>query len=537
MGCESALGPHRALRVAMTPPLTVIPFVWLCLLVACGADSPSSTPNRSPPRDAGIRDAAITSPQDADADLRREAGTIKDATVVSPPDAESTPEAGLQEDVKSLVEGSRSALSVPLAEDLNPDPDVIEINLRAQVANVEIGSQSVQMYTFNGQVPGPRIEGKVGDRLVVHFTNRLPVDTMIHWHGVRVPNAMDGTPLVQAGVKPGGTFNYVFDLTDPGIYWYHPHLDSSEQLLRGLYAPIIVHAPDEPENLGEELALVFSDVAFSSPGIAGFPEKGNAMLAEGRDGTVVLVNGKEPRTLLVQPNARLRLRLLNAAANRYFKLRLEGHKLTRIGSEGGLSAAPVEMFQLLLANAERADVLVTPKGKAGDRVSLVALPYDRGTGATADPEVLLTLQLVGHPAATPPGVPAVLRSIEALPAAGATEVSIKIEREANDYMVNGASMGEAPAVVGHVGEVQHWRVSNVTYYDHPMHIHGFFFQVVNPLTHEPVAPLEWRDTVNVPQSGQLELLVRYDNRPGMWMYHCHILDHVEMGLMGMLHVH
>lgn len=512
----------------------------LLVLTACGGDSNAGDTN--PSTTSHERDASHA----ADGPPRADTGAATDSAVPGGgarddldagrlTDADTSLDAGSLGDVEPLLRGSREALSVPRATDLNPDPHVIEINLDAHIASVDIGSQQVKMYTFNGQVPGPRIEANVGDRLIVHFTNHLPVETMIHWHGVRVPNAMDGTPLVQAGVKTGGTFDYSFVLTDPGIYWYHPHLDSSEQLMRGLYAPIIVHEPSEPVGLGEEVTLVLSDLAFSSPGVAGFPDDGAAALAAGRDGTTVLVNGQEPRTLLVQPGARLRMRVINTAANRFFKLRIEGHQLTRIGSDGGLAASATTMYYLLLASAERADLLVVPKGKAGDRFKLQAIPYDRGTGGTADPVPLLTLQLVGGEAEAPSPLPARLRAIEPLSTSGATKVAVKIERLGNEYMINGATH-HAPPVVGKVGETQHWRVSNITYYDHPFHIHGFFFQVLNPRTNAPVLPLEWRDTVNIPQSAQLELLVKYDDRPGRWMYHCHILDHVETGFMGMLNV-
>ena len=136
---------------------------------------------------------------------------------------------------------------VPLVTDTNPDPTIVETTITAQGAVVDIGNSVLaSVLTFNGSVPGPEFRLNVGDTVIVHFKNNLGHATGIHWHGIELANASDGTPLTQNMVQPGGTFIYKFKVTRPGIYWYHPHHHSStNQVFKGLYGSIIVTDPNE----------------------------------------------------------------------------------------------------------------------------------------------------------------------------------------------------------------------------------------------------------------------------------------------------
>src|SRR6185369_273003 len=123
------------------------------------------------------------------------------------------------------------------------------------------------MWTYDGRVPGPLIRARAGDRVVVHFTNALPEETTIHWHGLRIPAAMDGMPdLSQPAIPPGGGFDYDFVVPDASTFWYHPHVDSAAQVGYGLYGPLIVDDPDEPPGLGDEVVMVVSDIAIGDDG-------------------------------------------------------------------------------------------------------------------------------------------------------------------------------------------------------------------------------------------------------------------------------
>ena len=229
-------------------------------------------------------------------------------------------------------------LNVPL--DLDPDPHVLEIQLEAGVTDLELlEGVRTPAWTYNGSLPGPLLRARVGDRVIVHFKNSLPEPTTIHWHGLRIPAAMDGVPEhSQPSVLPGETFDYDFVLPDAGTYWYHPHYASAAQVGNGLYGPIIVDDPAEPAELGTETVLVFSDISLNSDGGLEPPDGGGDFgTLFGREGNTHLVNGKVLPTLHVREGLRQRWRLINAARSRFEQLELPGNSFVRIGGEGGFS--------------------------------------------------------------------------------------------------------------------------------------------------------------------------------------------------------
>ena len=193
------------------------------------------------------------------------------------------------------------AMAIPV--DINPDPDILEINLEAKITDMEIIEGKITpVWTYGGSLPGPMIRAKVGDRLIIHFSNNLPDSTSIHWHGVRVPNNMDGVPgVTQDPVPAGGEFTYDFVLRDAGTYWYHPHINSAAQVGWGMYGALVVEDPSDPEEFGDELVLVFSDMSLDEEGQFLPPDTGGAFSdLFGREGGVILVNGKVKPSLKVR---------------------------------------------------------------------------------------------------------------------------------------------------------------------------------------------------------------------------------------------
>ncbi len=169
----------------------------------------------------------------------------------------------------ALAESDNSPYTVPLVDDVDPDPTVVETTIVAQAAGVDLGlGPDASVLTFNGTVPGPEFRLKVGDTVIVHFRNEIAHPTGIHWHGIELANASDGTPLTQNMVEPGDTFLYKFTVTRPGVYWYHPHHHSStNQVFKGMYGSIIVTDDDEVSLEGTVLpsaadtrTMVLSDV-------------------------------------------------------------------------------------------------------------------------------------------------------------------------------------------------------------------------------------------------------------------------------------
>jgi FtsP/CotA-like multicopper oxidase with cupredoxin domain len=426
------------------------------------------------------------------------------------------------------------------APDRNPDPHIVEVDLEARLAEVEVASgERVQAWTYNGGIPGPLIRVRKGDRLIVHFTNRLAEPTTVHWHGLRVPIAMDGVPIhSQPAVQTGGSFTYDFVTNDAGLFWYHPHVMSAAQVGFGLYGALLVEDPDEQVGVRDELVMVLSDIATDGHGHFEPPDSGGpAGMVFGREGNHVLVNGRSRPVLQARNGAPQRWRIVNAAKSRYFNLELEGQTFTRIGGDGGLQELPDRSDELVLAPGERADVIVTPRAKDGQPLVLRSLLFNRGYGSVEfrDIEDLIAIEMAPLPEYTEPVSIATHRTIEALEAAGATPVQIDFTLAQKtdgtfEYGINGVPFSKGP-IPARVGETQLWTVKNTTKWSHPFHLHGFFFQVLDDRGN-PVRPMAWKDTVNVPFEQTVRLLVRFDDRPGQWMFHCHILDHADGGLMG-----
>ncbi|MDI1482514.1 multicopper oxidase family protein [Polyangium sp. y55x31] len=439
-------------------------------------------------------------------------------------------------------EGWDSAVVMRPAVDRNADPRTFEMDLEARIEELELrAGTKTPAWTYDGSIPGPFVRANVGDRLIVHFRNALPEPTTIHWHGLRIPAAMDGAAgHSQPEIQPGETFTYDFVLPDAGLYWYHPHVHSAAQLGFGLYGGLLVDDPTEPADIGDELVLVLSDIAIKDDGSLQDPQTGlDFGTLFGREGDLLLVNGKKNPVIEARAGRRQRWRIVNAAKSRYFQLAMKEHTFTRIGGDGGFMEKPVESAALVLTPGERADVMVVPRGAPGSTLSVRWVPYDRGYGTTFNrpEEEVFRVHLSDEAAVTETPRPKTDRVITPLDLTGATPVALELTQgEIDGKMVmgiNGVPSWEAAPIPGMVGETQVWTVKNTMDFAHPFHLHGFFFQPLDASL-APLHPMEWKDTVNVPVDGTGRFAVRYDDRPGMWMFHCHILDHADAGMMGVL---
>jgi FtsP/CotA-like multicopper oxidase with cupredoxin domain len=433
-------------------------------------------------------------------------------------------------------------IDLAVAPDHDPDPAVVSTRLVAAPVSVEIlPGRHTALLGYSGAFPGPLIRARRGDRLQVELENQLTEPTTLHWHGVRVPNAMDGVPDVTQGVvEPGGRFTYDFIASDAGLFWYHPHHESLAALGAGLYGAVLVEDPEDERDLGDEVVLVLSDLSLDESGAREPDASDPATVIAGHEGSVVLVNGRVRPTLPVMAGRRQRLRVLNAARSRYFRLALEGHAFLQIGSDGGRISSPVEVLEPVLTPGERLDLLLEPRGAVGTSTALVALPIARGLPFPPSEQVtLLDVEVVESSKPPSPVLPSLDRAITPLDPAGATVVPIALtmdERETTTTMgINGMPADHDAPIHARPLEKQILVVENQTPYDHPFHLHGFFFEEIDD-NGSAIFPLQRKDTVNVPPLSSRWFLVQYDERPGTWMFHCHILDHAQAGMMGMIHL-
>jgi FtsP/CotA-like multicopper oxidase with cupredoxin domain len=416
------------------------------------------------------------------------------------------------------------------------DRSVVEVDLEASEIDWEFTpGRLTRAWGFNGQIPGPTIEARAGDVLEVRLTNRLPEPTVIHWHGLQVPAAMDGTDMVQRPVAPGETFTYRFRLPDAGTFWYHPHMNETVQLERGLYGAIVVRAPDEPR-LDAERVVVLDDTQLDRKGQIK-PPGWWIERHDGRQGSTRLVNGKKEPELTIAAGQVERWRVVNAASARYVRLSIGGRPFTILGTDGGLIDRPITVNEVLLTPADRVELAVGPFAE-GETLNIEALPYKRMTVAKAKLERFGRLR-VGPAAPSRARIAEKLREIEPLvrgPVTPTREVHLGFKpslRHGVDFVINKEPHHRDRPVK--VGELQVWDIVNDTLMDHPFHLHGFFFQVLEVNGKAP-AFRSWEDTVNIPPRSRVRIAWTPDDRPGEWMYHCHILEHHASGMMAHIEV-
>ncbi len=418
-----------------------------------------------------------------------------------------------------------------------------------------MSGQTTQAWCYAGKLPGPLIDVYEGDTVEIVFVNQLPQPSTIHWHGLSVPNDQDGGPMQL--VPAGGRHTYRFTLPkgSAGTYWFHPHPHhmTAEQVFRGLAGTFIVRAKDDPLAAIVETHLMFSDLKLDMQG-AIMP---NTVMdwMNGREGQFVLVNGQLRPTLDVHMPQRWRL--WNACSARY--LHLVGVPMVLVGTDGGLLASGQAIESLLLAPGERAEVIVNPPATGQQQATLKALAYERGKMRMGDDQkasveeeiTLVDVTLMGHGSDT---VPERLRMITPLGEAMVTRQVLLTEivdmetvridpqsgrPEGMQFLINGKTFDHQRAdFTGRVGDVELWEIINASDMDHPFHVHGTQFQIVNrqtgfDVTHDSM--LAWRDTVNVKPGQIVRIKVRFD-LPGDWMFHCHILEHEDLGMMGVIRI-
>ncbi|MEX1206763.1 MAG: multicopper oxidase family protein [Dongiaceae bacterium] len=422
------------------------------------------------------------------------------------------------------------------------------------------------VWAYDGRVPGPEIRVRQGDRLRVAVENRLAEETTVHWHGIRVPNAMDGVPhLTQPPIAPGETFVYEFDVPDAGTFWYHPHLRSFEQVGRGLYGALIVEEPD-PVPVDRELTWVLDDWRLTADAAIG-GDFGNFMDMShaGRIGNTVTVNGAVPEQVAVRAGERLRLRLVNAANARIFALQFDGHRPQVVALDGQPVAphAP-EGDRVVLGPAMRADLVIDMTGKPGSRFTVADTFYKSQAYRLLDLVYSADAPFRERPLDTPVRLADNPLSEPDLGAAERHEIMFRggmmgggpMDGGAMGGMMGGMSGGmmggmsvdriwtiNGVSMTGHLqkplltltrGRSYLLAMHNDTAFHHPIHLHGHSFRVV-ARDGRPTPHREWRDTVLMAPHESVDIAVVADN-PGDWMIHCHILEHQASGMMGVVRV-
>jgi FtsP/CotA-like multicopper oxidase with cupredoxin domain len=434
----------------------------------------------------------------------------------------------------------------------------MDITLEATVGRGPIAGRQATTLRFNGGVPGPTLHLQPGDHLGIDLVNHLDQPTNLHTHGLQVsPQGNSDNPLVM--IDPGQTFHYDYAIPadhPTGTFWYHPHHHGSaaDQVYGGLYGAIVITDPDPPPVTADRV-LVISDITLAADG--SIPPVTVMQRMTGREGDLVLVNGQALPQLTAAPGTRERWRIINACVARYLRLRLDGQDLQLIGIDLPLGGQRQPTAEVLLAPGNRGDLLVTTRAGTS---TLQALPYNRGTvgmgmgmgGGMGSPGSatsrgstvgLATLTVGGSPAA-PVAAVATMPAVTDL--RGATVTNRRtltlamgmgmMSSGGMSFTIDGRTFGpDRIDLAVEAGAVEEWTITNTSPMDHPFHLHVWPMQVLSVGGVTTDAPT-WQNVVNVPAGSSSVVRIAFDTYTGRTVYHCHILDHEDNGMMGVIAV-
>ena len=422
-------------------------------------------------------------------------------------------------------------------------------------------SAKTNIWGYDGIVPGPVIKCRQGEPVRIEVFNLLKQPTSVHWHGIRLENAMDGVSnLTQDPIQPGDVFVYEFTPPDAGTYWYHPHNRTWEQLARGLYGTLIIEGDSKPGSFDRDYTIVVDDWRIESEGQLHEESFGNLhdWSHEGRLGNILTLNGKPYENFEVIAGERVRLRFINTANARTMRFGIAGHQPWLVAVDGQpIPAVPLDESGIELAPAQRADLVVDINANPRDKIAIVEnsngenliagyLNCNEAQSKTSRIEVpALKKNALSKPDNTTYTEHALLMS------GGAMRFLTKAyfdgkELDGRSLARNHqqtwafnmqAGMSEKPFFTAQKGETIRLKLVNETGWPHAIHIHGHHFQVLSRAKFPsgnvlPVSKIEenaFRDTILLQRDETAEIAFVADN-PGKWMLHCHMLEHQASGM-------
>lgn len=407
------------------------------------------------------------------------------------------------------------------------------------------------VWGYDGKVPGTELRLVHGEALKAKINNALEVPTAVHWHGIRLPNAMDGVAgLTQPAIMPGETFNYTFTPPDAGTFWYHSHVNAYEQVGRGLYGPLIIEEKNPPKADRELVWMIddwrLLDDASIKDDFGGGHDRSHA----GRIGNVPTVNGRFRDVVKVQSGERIRIRIINASNARNFALSF-GDLSPMVIAIDGQPVTPYKPDEdIVIGAAGRVDLMVDMTGDPESvspvvdsfyRQSFDLIKFAYEQQPLRENPLDSTIALAGSVIPEPDLTDAIAHDVVIAGGAmgglrqamldgkwlGLREIAQQGYVWAmNDIVANKLDM--APLIDTKKGQTIKLKLENQTAFPHPMHLHGHHMKLLS-IDGNALAEPRWVDSPLLMPRQTIELAFVADN-PGDWLFHCHVLEHHAAGL-------
>ncbi|MDB4223830.1 multicopper oxidase family protein [Granulosicoccus sp.] len=417
--------------------------------------------------------------------------------------------------------------------------------------------QATDVWSFNGQVPGSPIRLTVGQQLDVDVVNQLSEPTAVHWHGIRLPNAMDGVAgLTQKAILPTESFHYSFTPPDAGTFWYHSHMNAYEQVGRGLYGPLIIEET-KPPVVDRDLIWMIDDWRLlEDASISNDFGAGHDMSHAGRIGNVPTINGRFRDVVKVRSGERIRLRLINAANARVFSLNFESLNPTIIAIDGQPVVPHQPNGPIVIGAAGRVDIIIDMTGKPNTKSAVQDSTYRESFDLThfVYEEKLLRENILQSPIELPAAnlpEPDLLKAVsqEVVIAGGAMGGLRKamlngewlglreIAQQGYVWAINdvvGNKLDMPPLIDVPRGTSVRLIIKNETAFPHPMHLHGHHMKVLK-IDGKDISETLWVDSPLLMPKQKMEFAFVADN-PGDWLFHCHALEHHAAGLGSLVRI-
>ena len=452
--------------------------------------------------------------------------------------------------------GFTSPLPIPpLLENPDASGETASFTMDVQQGDMSFfpGNKTATM-GYNGNFLGPTIRVRNGQRFRINVNNRLPEVTTLHWHGLHVPAQWDGGP--RQPIPAGTTWNPDFTINqEAATLWYHPHAMglTGEQVYYGLAGLFLIEDEvsdglDIPKTYGvDDIPLVIQDRRFFKNGQFAYAQNMHDVM-NGVIGNTLLVNGALQPALTVPPG-QVRLRLLNGSNSSIYRIAFDDQRIFHIiASDGGFLERPVPMSSVLLSAGERAEIIVDFSKESS--FAVISLLVEQMGGSSFE-----AMRIAVNGTAQVSTMVQTLRSVEKIPESEATNVRgfIMETMSMGGGRMGMGMMGRRLTINGKkmdinrideqvkLGSTEIWEITNrsamMMSMPHSMHLHDVQFQILSrdgrlPQPHEQGR----KDTVLIMPGETVRIISRFRDYTGVYMYHCHLLEHEDDGMMGQFEV-